>query len=226
MSPVGRYYASGAKPISLQASTKEVRAWPGGAGAYKFGSNYGPCINPQLKAAAAGFQQILWLLPTASGEEQLLEVGMMNLFVAIKRPAGPQYGDEDYIELLTPSLEDGLILPGVTRDSVLALARAHADPSLSLRLDGVPDRLVVTERTMYMREILDAARDGLLVEVFGTGTAAVVSAVERIGHEVAGDVKVPVSGSNGMGLIAGAMMREIVGRQTGEIESDWSVVVA
>jgi len=58
MSPVAKYYASGAKPVSLLASTKDVRAWPGGSGAYKLGANYGPCVSPQLEAAQRGYQQV------------------------------------------------------------------------------------------------------------------------------------------------------------------------
>lgn len=61
MSPVGPYYKTGFKPVSLLATTEHVRAWPGGTGAFKLGSNYAGGVVPQMEAAKKGFQQILWL---------------------------------------------------------------------------------------------------------------------------------------------------------------------
>lgn len=125
-------------------------------------------------------------------------------------------------ELFTPPLGD-IILPGVTRDSVLALARAHADPSHPFRLEGLPDELVVSERRVCMPELRDAARDGTLCEVFGTGTAAIVTSVERIGYE-GEDVKVPVDG--GFGPMAQAFYDVLQEIQYGSREfADWSVLV-
>lgn len=84
-SPVGPYYKTGFKPVSLLASTEYVRAWPGGTGAYKLGANYATGVVPQVKAAREGFQQILWLF----GEDhELTEVGTMNLFLAIEHDNG------------------------------------------------------------------------------------------------------------------------------------------
>ena len=140
---------------------------------------------------------------------------MMNLFVALRR-------DDGSVELVTPPLAD-LILPGVTRDSVLSLARQHADVNTSFRIQGLPDTLIVSERNLFMSDIVSAAANNSLVEIFGTGTAAVVSAVERIGYEGA-DIKVPC-GTGGMGELAAAFVAEIEGRQTGAIQSEWSVVV-
>ena len=131
MSPVGRYYASGAKSISLQASTKEVRAWPGGAGAYKFGSNYGPCINPQLKAAAAGFQQILWLLHTnsamATQTTSSMKIRLSEVFV---QGTGFPIGRRTQTESLTPSPRCPSTLEtkrrsGVSRQWATAIAAAN-----------------------------------------------------------------------------------------------------
>ncbi|GAA6038396.1 hypothetical protein JCM8097_007628 [Rhodosporidiobolus ruineniae] len=208
MSPVGPYYSTGFKPVKLYATTKDVRAWPGGTGGYKLGSNYAAGVVPQQKAAALGYQQILWLF---GPEHKLTEVGTMNLFASFTRPDGT-------LELVTPPLED-MILPGVTRDSVLALARDHA--SGKNKLEGLPDKFVVTERQMTMPEVAEASKNGTLREIFGTGTAAIVSPVDGIGYndEL---VKVPV-GEDGLGDIARVMLREIVGRQTGKIPSDWSV---
>ena len=86
----------------------------------------------------------------------------MNLFVLFKR--GETY------ELATPSLDDGLILPGITRMSVLALARQHAAAPRELEMD-LPAKLVVSERKILLAEVVEAERNGSLVEMFGTGTA-------------------------------------------------------
>ncbi|KAI5480051.1 branched-chain-amino-acid aminotransferase [Pseudohyphozyma bogoriensis] len=211
--PVGPYYSTGFKPVKLLATTSDVRAWPGGTGAYKLGSNYTSGVVPQMKAAALGYQQILWLY---GPEHQLTEVGTMNLFTALRTADGG-------VELVTPPLED-MVLPGVTRDSVLSLARAHADPSNPLKLEGIPEKFTVSERKITMPEIVEAQKAGTLLEMFGTGTAAVISTVDGIGYN---DALVPVPvGPDGLGDVARTMLREIVGRQTGEIaEPSWSVVV-
>lgn len=125
------------------------------------------------------------------------------------------------IELVTPPLED-MILPGVTRDSILALARGHADGSH--KLAGLPANFSVVERNMTMPEIVQASEDGSLKEIFGSGTAAIISTVNAIGYE-GRDVPVPV-GEDGLGDVARVMLREIQGIQTGAIErGNWSVKV-
>jgi branched-chain amino acid aminotransferase len=158
--PVGPYYPTGFKAISLEATDYAVRAWPGGVGDKKLGANYAPCIVPQLKAAERGFQQNLWLF---GEEEYVTEVGTMNLFVALKDKETGQP------ELATAPL-DGTILEGVTRDSVLGLARERM----------APKGWNINERPIRMAEIAQASRDGRLLEVFGAGTAAVVSPVRNI----------------------------------------------
>ncbi|KAK4055523.1 branched-chain-amino-acid transaminase bat2 [Microbotryomycetes sp. JL201] len=214
MSPVGKYYPTGAKPVSLLASSRDVRAWPGGCGTYKFGANYAPTVQVQQQAAALGYNQILWLF---GPEHEITEVGMMNCFVVKRRPDGKT-------ELITPPLDTGVILPGVTRDSVLQLARAHVDPVHPLTIAGLPQNVEVVERRICMGEVVEAVANNSLVEIFGTGTAAVISSVERIGFQGA-DVLVPC-GESGIGEFARAFLAEIEGRQYGRIESDWSVVVA
>lgn len=120
----GPYYPEGFKPVTLFADSVNVRAWPGGVGDCKVGGNYAPTIRPQAEAAGKGFSQVLWLLGHEDGG-QLTEVGTMNLFIFHRNEDG-----ED--ELVTPPL-DGTILPGVTRDSVLALARKWGDFKVSER---------------------------------------------------------------------------------------------
>ncbi|ODH26747.1 branched-chain amino acid aminotransferase [Paracoccidioides brasiliensis] len=158
-SPVGPYFPTGFKAISLEATNYAVRAWPGGVGDKKLGANYAPCIVPQLEASKKGFQQILWLF----GEEYITEVGAMNLFVAMKNKETGQN------ELVTAPL-DGTILEGVTRDSVLTLARERL----------VPRGWMVSERKLKMSEIAQASNEGRMIEVFGAGTAAIVSPVRTI----------------------------------------------
>ncbi|KAK9899727.1 putative branched-chain-amino-acid aminotransferase 2 [Cystobasidium minutum MCA 4210] len=209
-SPVGPYYKTGFKPVSLLATTTDVRAWPGGTGGYKLGSNYAGGVVPQMAAATEGYQQILWLF----GEDhQLTEVGTMNLFVVLEDAQGNT-------ELVTPPLRD-IILPGVTRDSVLSLAKEHA--SGKLNIEGLPKKFKVSERQLTMPQIHKLQKQGKLKEMFGTGTAAVVSPIKEIGYD---GEKIPVPvGSDGLGDVARAMLREITGRQLGTIESEWSVVV-
>ncbi|BGP57193.1 hypothetical protein JCM8202_005369 [Rhodotorula sphaerocarpa] len=209
-SPVGPYYSTGFKPVKLYATTKDVRAWPGGTGGYKLGANYAAGVVPQQQAAALGYQQILWLF---GPEHRLTEVGTMNLGVGLSRNDGS-------VEFVTPPLND-MILPGVTRDSILSLLRDHE--SGKNRLEGLPEKLIVSERELTMSDIVAASKDGTLREVFGCGTAAIVSPVDGIGYQ---DelIKVPV-GEDGVGDIARVMLREIVGRQTGAIPSPWSFPV-
>ena len=138
----------------------------------------------------------------------------MNLFVVFKQPDGG-------FELVTPPL-DGMILPGVTRDSVLALARAHTSHKQSI--PNLPSNLSVSERPVTMAEVKVASAEGRLVELFGSGTAAVISPVDRIGY-MGEDVLIP-TGIDGMGPISRPIWQELVGRQTGAIKSDWSVVVS
>ncbi|KAF8527858.1 branched-chain amino acid aminotransferase II [Hysterangium stoloniferum] len=211
-SPVGPYYASGFKPVALYGTTEYVRAFHGGTGGYKLGANYAPCVVPQMAAAAQGYSQNLWL---HGPEHHLTEVGTMNLFVVFRKGDGT-------LELATPPL-DGMILPGVTRDSVIALAKGHA--SKTLVLQGLPE-LEINERPVTMKEVKQAAKNGSLVELFGTGTAAIICPVNRIGY-LGEDIIVPTGNdTTGLGPVSQVMLAEIAGRQLGTIQSDWSVVVA
>nr|CAG4647008.1 EOG090X051P [Megafenestra aurita]SVE92357.1 EOG090X051P [Megafenestra aurita] len=160
--PVGPYFTSGLKPISLMADPQYVRSWPGGCGALKMGANYAPTIFIQKKSELLGHQQVLWLY---GSDHQLTEVGTMNIFVFMKNKNGEK-------ELVTPPL-DGLILPGVTRLSLLELAREWKEFN-------------VVERTITMKEVIQAHEEERLLEIFGAGTACVVCPVASIsyqGHE-------------------------------------------
>jgi branched-chain amino acid aminotransferase len=151
--PVGAYYASGFKPVKIWVETEAVRAVRGGIGWSKAAANYVAGMKAADDVRARGYEQVLWL--DAIERRYLEEVGTMNLFVVI--------GDE----IATPPLA-GTILPGITRDTVLTLAREWG--------------LNVKERPIAFDEVLEADRKGTLREIFGSGTAAVVSTVGELGH--------------------------------------------
>lgn len=147
------------KGLKLFASTPDtVRAWPGGFGSAKLGANYGPSLQAHGKAQAQGFDQILWLF----GEDrQVTEAGASNFFIIWHN------ADTGRLELVTAPLENQLILPGVTRRSVLELVRDR----LSKQSVGSLQPLQVSERTLTILEIEKAAKEGRIVESFVSGTA-------------------------------------------------------
>ncbi|CAD6193341.1 unnamed protein product [Caenorhabditis auriculariae] len=155
--PAGQYYATGFQPVKLLADSRHIRAFPGGVGAYKMGCNYAPTIWVGKEAEKKNCQQVLWL----NGEdEEITEVGTMNIFVLWKNEQGE-------LELVTPPLHKGLILPGVTRDSLLELAREM-------------NEFKVSERIFYMEDVKKALAENRLFEMFGCGTACVVNPVGSI----------------------------------------------
>ncbi|KAH8100568.1 branched-chain amino acid aminotransferase II [Cristinia sonorae] len=211
-SPVGPYYPTGFKPVALYGTTEYSRAAPGGIGSYKLGANYAPGVVAQREAAAKGYAQNLWL---HGPEHHITEVGTMNTMIVFEQPNG-------VTELVTPPL-DGMILPGVTRDSVLTLAREHAEGKTLIEGLPEPGKLVVNERPVTMKEVKEAGQDGRLVEFFGTGTAAVISPVNKIGY-LGQDIMIP-TGEDGMGPVSRPIWKQLVGIQSGIISHPWSVTV-
>lgn len=201
-SPVGPYYATGFKPVSLEASEDLVRAWPGGVGDKKLGANYAPCIKPQLEAASKGHQQNLWLF---GKEGYVTEVGTMNAFFVFETDGKK--------ELVTAPL-DGTILEGVTRESILELCRERLPSS----------EWTVSERLYTISEVKEKADAGKLVEAFGSGTAAIVSPIGNISWR-GNNIKVPV-GASGTGELTKTVLDWIMGIQYGkETFKNWSRVV-
>ncbi|CAG8583555.1 13194_t:CDS:2 [Ambispora leptoticha] len=201
--PVGPYYKTGFNAVKLLATTENVRAWPGGTGDAKIGGNYSPCVKPQIEAAAKGYQQNLWLF---GEDDEVTEVGTMNCFVYLKNEHGET-------ELVTPPL-DGTILAGVTRDSILSLARSW-------------NEYKVSERKITMHEIIKASEEGRLLEMFGAGTACIVSPIKEIRYRNL-DIKVPLDPkdpSNNAGPITKKFADVLMGIQYGEISHEWSVIV-
>ena len=194
LSPVGAYYPEGLNPVKIWIEDEYVRAVRGGLGEAKAGANYVASMKAQVKAHDAGYSQVLWL----DGVERkyIEEVGAMNIFFKIKGT------------VVTPVL-NGSILPGVTRDSCIELCKSW----------GLP----VEERKISAKELFDAALDGTLEEVWGTGTAAVVCPV---GHLREGDRVVQIQ-DGGIGELSQKLYDTITGIQLGKIEGPkgWSVVV-
>ncbi len=142
--------------ILLASDDDMVRAWPGGFGYAKVGANYGPSLIAQGEAMAMGFDQILWLF----GEQcEVTEAGASNFFVVWRTREGG-------LQLVTAPLHNKIILDGVTRRSVLDLAKER----LSKTWDGAQG-LEIIERKYTMRELEEAIEEGRLVEAFAAGTA-------------------------------------------------------
>lgn len=143
--------------LKLLASDPDaVRAWPGGCGNAKLGANYGPSLVAGAEARARGYHQVLWLL---GPEGVVTEAGACNLFLVWRTKRGR-------VQLVTAPLDDGVVLEGVTRGSVLELARE--------RLRGGSEGLEaveVVERRFTMGEVVEAVREERVLEAFVVGTA-------------------------------------------------------
>ena len=152
--PVGAYYPEGFNPVKIFVTDKYVRAVAGGVGNVKTAGNYAASIMAAVEAQKQGYTQVLWL--DAIERRYIEEVGTMNIFFLI--------GDE----LITPPLT-GSILPGITRDSVLRLTKDWG--------------IKVSEKRITIDEVLTAQENSSLQEIFGTGTAAVISPVGELNYK-------------------------------------------
>lgn len=193
--PVGPYFASGTfSPVSLLADPSFVRAWPGGVGDCKAGGNYGPTIYAQKLAQSKGCAQCLWLY-----KDLVTEVGTMNFFMHWINEQGEK-------ELITPPL-NGLILPGIIRKSLLDLARDWGE-------------FKVSESEFSIHQLAKAAQEGRILEIFGSGTAAVVSPVDKILY---GDDVIEIK-NEGFPL-AQRFYSELTAIQYGGISHPWNHIV-
>ncbi len=152
--PVGAYYKEGFDPVKIWVTEKYVRAVPGGVGDVKTAGNYAASLYAGEEAHKNGFTQVLWL--DGVSRQYVEEVGSMNIFFVIDN------------EIVTPKLS-GSILSGITRDSVISLAREW----------GVP----VSEKRISIEDVISAHEAGRLQEAFGSGTAAVISPVGEIKYK-------------------------------------------
>ncbi len=188
LTPVGSYYGSGGdamKPVSIYVENEFVRSVRGGVGFTKTAGNYAASLKAQEQAGSAGYDQVLWL----DGVEQryIEEVGSMNIFFKISG------------KVVTPAL-NGSILEGITRDSVIEL----------LHYWDIP----VEERRIDMEEIRTAYEAGTLEEIFGTGTAAVISPVGKLRW----DAQTYKINDEETGPLAKQLYDTITGIQTGDKE--------
>ena len=195
LSPVGSYYPEGFNPVKIQVTRDYVRAVRGGVGEAKTPGNYAASILAAEKAHKEGYSQVLWL----DGVEQkyLEEVGSMNIFFVIAD------------EIVTPEL-NGSILPGITRNSVIKLAKHWNDK--------------VAERKISIDELMQTHASGKLQEVFGAGTAAIISPVGEIKY---GDQVITIAGGE-VGPVARKYYNAITDIQYGKAEDPlgWIVAVA
>jgi len=193
--PVGAYYPEGFSPTKIYVSEKHVRAALGGVGHCKAAGNYAASLYASEEALKMGCAQVLWL--DARERKYVEEVGTSNIFFVI--------GDD----LITPPLS-GSILPGVTRDSVIRLAKSW----------GVN----VLEKQLSMDEILNSIADGTLKETFASGTAAIVSPVGQIHYRGKDHV---ISDGN-TGPLTERLYNEILRIQYGEKEDPfgWRVKIS
>lgn len=194
LSPVGPYYAGGLAPTRIYVEDEYVRATSGGTGEAKCGGNYAASLKAQVKAAKKGFEQILWL--DGIEKKYVEEIGTSNAFFVIND------------EVITAPLE-GTILPGITRDSVIAILKEKG--------------MKVSERKLAVDELFAAAKSGALKEMFASGTAAVISPVGELSYK-GENIKI---NDGGIGPVSQELYDTIYGIQTGKIADNkgWTVEV-
>ena len=152
LSPTGPYYAA---PMRIYVEEQYVRAAPGGVGYAKAAGNYGAAMYATAQAKKMGYDQVLWM--DATEHKYVQECGTMNVFFIIGNTA------------ITPDLNQGTILDGVTRQSSITLLKEMG--------------FTVEERPLSIDDIIDAYKAGLLYEVFGTGTAATISMIRELRYK-------------------------------------------
>ena len=185
LSPVGAYYSEGFNPVKIWVTKNHVRAVRGGIGEAKTAGNYAASLYAGEEAHKRGYTQVLWL--DGVHQKYIEEVGSMNIFFVI----------DD--ELVTPIL-NGSILPGITRDSVITMAKKW--------------NIKVSERQISIDELIDAHDSGKLQEIFGTGTAAVISPVGEMKY---GDRVINIGGGK-VGPMANRLYQAITDIQYGRTE--------
>ncbi|MDI6688496.1 MAG: branched-chain amino acid aminotransferase [Desulfobacterales bacterium] len=185
LSPVGAYYAEGFNPVKIWVTKNHVRAVRGGIGEAKAAGNYAASLYAGEEAHKNGYTQVLWL--DGVHQKYIEEVGSMNIFFVI----------DD--ELVTPML-NGSILPGITRDSVIIMAKKWD--------------IKVSERLISIDDLIDAHDSEKLQEVFGSGTAAVISPVGEMKY---GDRVINIGGGK-VGPVAKRLYQAITDIQYGRAE--------
>lgn len=186
-SPVGAYFSSGPSPVSIWLSRDYTRAAPGGTGAAKAGGNYAASLRAQQEAAANGCAQVCFL--DAIDRTWVEELGGMNLFFV-----------HDDGTIVTPELS-GTILPGITRRSVIQLARDAGHE--------------VVERRVSIDEWFDGVGSGAITEVFACGTAAVITPLGTLRD---GEREITAGDGTTAGGVTMSLRRQLVDIQYGRAE--------
>ena len=192
LSPVGAYYKEGLNPVKIYVEDQYVRAVRGGIGFAKTAGNYAASLKAQAVAEEKGYTQVLWL--DGVEKKYIEEVGTMNVFFKINGT------------VITPAL-NGSILAGITRDSSIAILKSW----------GVP----VEERRLSIAEVYEAYDNGTLEEVFGTGTAAVISPVGELCWE---GRKIEINNGE-IGPLSQKLYDTITGLQSGKLEDTFGYTV-
>ncbi|HET6876864.1 MAG TPA: branched-chain amino acid aminotransferase [Jatrophihabitans sp.] len=187
-SPAGSYFAGGVRPVSVWLSTDYTRAAPGGTGEAKCAGNYAASLVAQAHAAEQGCDQVVWL--DAAEHRWVEEMGGMNLYFV--------YGSGESARVVTPALT-GTLLPGVTRDSLLQVARDLG--------------YTAEEGKVSTDEWREGNESGAITEVFACGTAAVITPVGSV-KSAAGGWTI---GDGSPGPVATRLREHLVGIQTGRL---------
>ncbi len=195
LSPVGAYYENGLAPVKIYVEENYVRAVTGGTGFTKAAANYAISLKAQQEAENQGYAQVLWL--DGVHRKYIDEVGAMNVFFVVDG------------EILTPSLDRGCVLGGITRRSSIELLRKMG--------------YKVTERDIEIGELIKAYDEGKFEEAFGTGTAAVVSPVGELKY----NGKIMKINNGEIGAISQKLYDTLTGIQWGKIKDEmgWTVEV-
>lgn len=184
MSPSGAYYSEGLNPVKIFVEDEYTRAAPGGTGAVKCGGNYAASLLGQQKAADLGYSQVLWL--DSVHRKYVEEVGSMNCFFKING------------EIYTAPVA-GTVLPGITRMSSIDLLKDWG--------------YTVHEEAVSIDRLVEASQTGQLEEVFGTGTAAVVSPVGELRYKE----HTLVAGNGTIGPVTARLYENLTGIQYGRL---------
>lgn len=193
----------------LASQNDTVRAWPGGFGFAKVGANYGPSLMATSEARERGYDQILWLF----GEDgKVTEAGASNFLVVWRSREGK-------LQLQTAPLGDKIILDGVTRRSVLELARERISAGNKFGLEP----LEIVEETFTMGDVVDAVKEGRMVEAFACGTAYFVCAVSTINYQ-GKDYDLPMVKGNS-GEYTATLKNWLKDIMYGREDHKWGVVV-
>ncbi len=190
-SPCGLYFPDGFKPISVMVSEDYVRAAPGGTGNAKAGGNYACGMLGTHIAKEKGYGQIVWL--DACERTYIEEMGAMNIFFVRNNT------------LITPMLT-GTILEGITRRSIIELARSLG--------------ITVEERRIAVSDIVEGIQDGSVTEAFAAGTAAIIAPIGKIAYK-----NIEYSISTEPGILTKKLYDQLLGIQYGELDDPFGWVV-